>query len=411
MKNNFIFIPAMSAGAMFSMTKAKRQFKNGMTADFYNWDNEFRYPYFLITAGHFYKRMNIGNDVDFFKYNDTEIFGDSGGFQIITGKIDWEKNRKETRQLIFNWLEQNSTIAANLDIPPRSQLYNFNESLEMSIDNFKFFHDNMSGSTKYLNVIHGNNVDSFNKWYEGVKDFPNFSGWAFGGLGVSLSKFMAALYVILHHDLHLKSEVLHFLGISSLSYFILMAHFQQALNKITDIQIYSDSSSPNSARFGQYYTHPNYKSLSWDSIHIPYLREGEKGKYDKNMSGFFDNEISDILPLTTEFDKKMLLETIDHDDIIQYSPRFCSILSIRNVFVYKECVDDLNEYVKLPEYVRNDIFNKDISKLGTLIDEMVRISDNKKLLKQVFDKNSSFLKTFRDTTFDNKKVQKHNFFN
>ena len=78
------------------------------------------------------------------------VFGDSGGFQIATGALKWDKT---IRERIFHWLEANSDVAANLDIPPRAKYENrFAESMEISFDNFKWFEKHQSGKTKFLNV-------------------------------------------------------------------------------------------------------------------------------------------------------------------------------------------------------------------------------------------------------------------
>jgi hypothetical protein len=61
--------------------------------------------------------------------DDVLVFGDSGGFQIATGALKWDST---IREKIFHWLEANSDVAANLDIPPRVTFENrFQDSMDI----------------------------------------------------------------------------------------------------------------------------------------------------------------------------------------------------------------------------------------------------------------------------------------
>ena len=100
---DYKFIPALSAGYLYEGITKNREFLDGSKMDFYNYDDEYRYPYFLITAGHFYKKDQY-EQASFFKKPDTTIFGDSGGFQIAKGTIKWDLSIRDN---IFNWLEKN----------------------------------------------------------------------------------------------------------------------------------------------------------------------------------------------------------------------------------------------------------------------------------------------------------------
>ena len=115
MKNRIIYIPSLSAGAYASYLKNNREIVPGLCSRFYDekFPEKFRYKYFLVTAGHRYKKMNY---VQEHGLQNSFVFGDSGGFQIANGTLDWNLT---LRDQIFNFLENNSTVAANLDIPPK----------------------------------------------------------------------------------------------------------------------------------------------------------------------------------------------------------------------------------------------------------------------------------------------------
>lgn len=387
--NKFIFIPSVSAGYLMAGITGNKTFQNEMSYDYYNYDNEFRYPYFLITAGHFYKK-DVFEKCNFFKTPGVEIFGDSGGFQIATGTLKWNK---DIRHDIMTWLERNSTIAANLDIPPRSKLFGETEAREISYDNFKYFHENQSGGTKFLNVLQGKDLLTYTSWYNMVSSFTDFKGWCIGNC--TLFNIVTSFYVLLRNKEHLRSNVFHFLGTSSPAAFVFMSHMQNALNQIgVNVQIYSDSSSPNSARFGNYYTDINYKTLSWNSLHVPYLRTDVIDDLDKYKAEIFTSDSTSVMPLFNKFDKELFTQLFNHQDVIDYNSRFCAALILRNIYAYKYQVEQINQLTLSPEYYRISIFGEAIAKLGTMINEMVKFSDSITKLDSIYNRYLPILNSY-----------------
>ena len=116
--NKVVYFPSLSSGAFAQVLKKDVEITPGVPYRF--WDKrtpeEWRYPYFLVTAGHYYKKPTLRADWGLDK--DCLVFGDSGGFQIATGALKWDVALRDT---IFQWLENNSDLAANLDIPPRTK--------------------------------------------------------------------------------------------------------------------------------------------------------------------------------------------------------------------------------------------------------------------------------------------------
>lgn len=266
---NLCYFPSLSSGAYASPLTKDLQVAPGVPYRF--WDNrvpeEWRYKFFLMTAGHLYKKYDIRKT---WGLEDTLVFGDSGGFQIATGALKWDL---ALRDQIFEWLEHNSDIACNIDIPPRVMYEgHFQDALNMSIDNFKYFESKQTGKTKFLNVVQGSNPSEFTQWYNTVKDMQ-FQGWCIGS-SRRLVDFMYILAVMLKEKEFDKpyNTWVHLLGISKVSDFFILAKMQQLLNKLTDnrITVSTDSSSPGQYPiFGQMVWSPNWKDQVFNMLYFP----------------------------------------------------------------------------------------------------------------------------------------------
>jgi hypothetical protein len=263
------YFPSLSAGAYASPIKKKAEVCPGIPYRF--WEDatpeEWRYKYFLLTAGHLYKKQDVRK---VWNLEDTLVFGDSGGFQIATGALKWDMN---LRDQIFHWLEANSDIAANIDIPPRV-IYegHFQEALDISLDNFKYFEKKQSGKTKFLNVVQGSNPAEFDHWYKTVKDME-FGGWCIGS-SRRLVDFMYILSKMIKDGEFLKpyNTWVHLLGISKVSDFFILAQIQKCMNLYTGnrITVSTDSSSPGQYPiFGQVVWSPNWKDQVFNMLYFP----------------------------------------------------------------------------------------------------------------------------------------------
>ena len=117
MKNKFKYFPSFSVGAFGDALRKNYKFDDGFPCRFYSdeFPEKFRHNEFLISAGHFIRNNpDLYNEHGFTSNN--LIMGDSGGYQICSGATKW---KPELTQQSFEWLEKNSNIAMNLDIPPR----------------------------------------------------------------------------------------------------------------------------------------------------------------------------------------------------------------------------------------------------------------------------------------------------
>lgn len=286
MDKKFLYYPSLSAGSMVSAFKKNTKFEDGTSMRFFSseYPAEWRHPSFLITAGHHYKKMDFRQQIGL--EDDVLVFGDSGGFQIATGALKWDL---KLREQIFHWLEANSDVAANIDIPPHFTYQNrFHEAMDLSFDNFKWFEKNQSGKTKFLNVLQGTNPNEYDVWYDKFQDFE-FNGWCMGGPR-KLVNFIYSVALMLQRREFEKEHVqyVHFLGISKISDFFILATIQKLMNKLTNnrVLVSTDSSSPGQYPvFGTYLHSSNYKTQSFTELYFPKNAEYRRKVQIKNGKG------------------------------------------------------------------------------------------------------------------------------
>ena len=263
------------------------EFENGIEGfNFLNKEEAyFYYPDALYSAGH--AQLDIAkSDVEesMIQKRDKKnnfILGDSGGFQIGKGVINfdwqrfWEKQgdagyvgtADKTRMAILNWLEHTADYSMVLDIPTwsaapinqeRTGLKTFKDCLDGTLFNNDFFLKHRKGQTKFLNVLQGgNNVDA-EIWYEAVKHYP-FEGWAMGGNNMKDVDLMLRRLIKLRDEKLLDPgrDVIHFLGTSKLELACLLTAVQRNIRKHINpnMKITFDCASPFLATaYGQVYT-------------------------------------------------------------------------------------------------------------------------------------------------------------
>ncbi len=388
MNNNFIYFPSFSVGNFSNAMKVDKKLRNGLPFRFHSneFPIEYQHPYFLVTAGHFYKKApNFTKEWSFKTETDnTLILGDSGGYQIASGAIKWDKN---LQPIILKWLEHNSDIAMNLDIPPRLQYDGkFNECLEISIDNFKYFDTNRIGKTDFLNVVQGNDEHTYLKWYNSVKHF-NFDGWAIGGAGGSIYRFMSGVMSIINgkEQYNDNRRWLHVLGTSKVIDFLILSQLQKSLNDINSkMRVTTDSSTPSRAVvYGLYYFDVDYKNCNFRSLHIP----KERAKNNKNVSKHTVNSMVDehLLPNICKFDS-LLNGGYTFDDLKDWTIEGYGAVILHNFMFFKETIDKINEFINSHPYFLEQIVNTDTFLLLKSIDEMVKAYENGTTPEKVFAK-------------------------
>ena len=400
MQNKFKYFPSFSVGAFGDALRKNYKFDDGFPCRFYSdeFPEKFRHNEFLISAGHFIKNNpDLYNEHGFTSKN--LIMGDSGGYQICSGATKW---KPELTQQSFEWLEKNSNIAMNLDIPPRLKYDGqFDECLSLSKDNFKYFADNQSGNTDYLNVIQGVDEFEFQKWYDEVKQFP-FQGWAIGGSGFSYYKFLSGLMVLLDGNEHYNPNIkyFHILGSSRITYFLMLIQLQKSLNEIgVDITVTTDSSSPDRAVvFGTYYSGYSIKRGTWEGIGFP---------NEKNNPDIVDEFVklqNPTFPIINEFD----IELSKHVDFnsIKDGRTYSTGMRLHNFQFFKDVINKVESIVYGHDFILQQTLSTDIYKILHSIDDMVK-SDNPRL---VFEQHKPLYSKMSNTKKEIQANSTHTFF-
>ncbi len=388
--SKFIYFPSFSAGAMGSSLAKNVKLKNDLSIRFYSdeFPEKYRHTDILITAGHHFKKDDYKNDLGLTDKN--LVMGDSGGYQIASGAIKWDMS---IRERIFNWLEHNSDIAMNLDIPPKIKYEGmYEECLKISKDNFKYFADNQSGNTDFLNVVQGTNDLEYINWYNEMKDYP-FQGWAVGGGGRNVYTFMSGVMSLLQGGEHLKdtNKYFHILGISKVKDFLMLNQLQKSLNEIdSKIIVTTDSSSPDRAVvFGSYYYGYDFKKATFRSLNVP--------KYDDS----FKDQVFKHLPVTTEFDREYLREALTWDDTVEWKGQCTMAIRLHNFMVFKEAIEKAEYYVYSHDYIKKQILSNDMYELLESIDAMVK-SDKP---REVFEKYKPLFKRLSNVKSENETIE------
>jgi hypothetical protein len=343
-QKEFIYFPSLSAGGFASALIKDEKLSSGVPCRFYSdeYPEAFRHKYFLVTAGHYYKKMDIRAQMGL--GDDVLVFGDSGGYQIATGAL---KYSDDLREKIFHWLEANSDVAANLDIPPKTVYENqFEKCAEISYDNFAWFEKHQSGKTKFLNMLQGSNPNEYDWWYHKFKHFE-FSGWAIGG-PQKLVDFMWALALMLKNREFEKTnlEYLHLLGISKISDFFILSTIQKLLNKHygNRIVVTTDSSSPGQYPvYGTFLHSHNFKKLSFTDVYMP---KPDKDK-DGNMIPLSESKIPDLQPdlLVPDSLGDPACQDFTWGMLDNYNKEAVPRMVLHNVHVFQNTIQEVNKIV------------------------------------------------------------------
>lgn len=406
----FIYFPSFSVGNVSVAMAKSMKMRNGLEMRFYSetFPKQYQHPYFLVTAGHYYKKPKFIDEWGFTENPDTLLLGDSGGYQIASGAIKWNESLKST---MLNWLEDNSHIAMNLDIPPRLQYAGkFNECLEISKKNFEYFEKNRKGQTKFLNVLQGDNEKSYYKWYNEVKGFE-FDGWGIGGCGGSIYRFMSGIMSLMQgkEQYNTNRKYLHILGTSKVIDFFILSQLQKSLNDInSSMRVTTDSSTPSRAVvYGLYYHDVNFKNASFGSLHIPKERATNNKEVSKHTASTLQGSES-LLPNLIPFDD-LLIGGYTYEDLRDWTIEGCAAVVLHNFMFFKDVMHKINSYVEGHPYFLEQVTNSDTFLLLRAVDEMVKAYENGTTPQKVFDKyKAHFIKL--STMDTGKTVIKHEFF-
>lgn len=300
-KNSALYTPAISASYIQLVDKLKQleqnadKAKNKQSNPFHQMNPDFLfdaddlkfinpksklffYPWVLYSAGQGAKTKGMAKKNNWVTKTPRDkrvvMLGDSGGFQVQQQTIKFDA--KTTPKRMLQWLEKIADYSMSLDfptggidkgnlVPHVNRLISegvdiegiakangfstgYTACLEQSkINNDYFAKHRKSGATSFLNVIQGRNEDESRFWYEEVKNYP-FEGWAFAGKHSVILSMTLRRLIQMRDDGNLEgSQLIHFLGVSTLNVNIALTFIQHALQKYTDaknVQITFDSSTP-----------------------------------------------------------------------------------------------------------------------------------------------------------------------
>lgn len=240
-------------------------------------EGAFKYKWALYSAGHAeLDTAKFSEKEDMLRNRDRDnswLLGDSGGFQIAKGL--WEGNwtdpncprAQKKRELVVNWMEEYMDYGMMLDIPtwtfrdPKasaaSGIKTYQDAVDATHINAKFYMDNRRGNFKVLNVLQGGNHQEADEWYDEFKKYcdpkqyptTHFNGWAMGGQNMCDVHLILRRIVAMIHDGLLDQgvhDVMHFLGTSKLEWAVLLTDIQRAVRKYhnPNFMITYDCASP-----------------------------------------------------------------------------------------------------------------------------------------------------------------------
>jgi hypothetical protein len=309
-KDYAIYLPAISGFYSTYISKQRQEkyvpdnripigFDRGIEGmNFLNPDEGyFVYKYGLYSAGHatldLEKTIIRDSMIQDRDRNHTMVLGDSGGYQIGKGvlKFDWlnfeGRAANKTREDILNWLELTADWSMLLDVPTwacdrnhtaKTGLKTFQDCLDKTRFNNKFFLENRLGNTKFLNVLQGIDWETAEAWYEGVKEFSDpkiwkdkaCEGWAMGGANMCKMHITLKRLITLREDNFLKKQDwMHFLGTAQLDWSCYLTSIQRQIRKHINenFTVSFDCASPFIATaHGLVYTNAQHTTKRWSVI-------------------------------------------------------------------------------------------------------------------------------------------------
>lgn len=360
-----IYFPACSSGAYEKFLKNEEHFR------FYKKGNIFHHPFMLISAG-INKNQNLKEDYGL--DGKQIILGDSGGFQIATEQI---KFNESVRDNIFQWLEKSTNYAINLDIPPyvssvkNKKGIDFKGSLESTVENMKYFEKKQSGSTKYLNVLHGRSYEEKNQWYEQVKDFKFTGGWACGSVSYNLYQVLESLFFLMTKGefdrYNKKDKFIHMLGASNLFMVIPLTYFQKVIiDKKYECNISFDSSSPIlHSVFGRYVLDINFYYHNMVIIKFPKNKE-----FINNLNG--EGRLPCDCPVCKrlKFDAFKMNYGKKTNGEYGYNSDIYGLVFFHNFYKYLEIQKKINALIfSNSREIYKNVFNQTMLNIFNVIDE------------------------------------------
>jgi len=376
-KNKAIYLPAINdfASGILKEVNDTRQFPSELTVDDLNfWDKNsklFHYPHILNSAGMYKVGDWPNNAVTRVNKDEVMIFGDSGGFQLGTGKLKgfpefaekmpaaqvlerWDHVAHRVRKWVVAFCESFTTHAMTLDHPlwvlhdldAKSAFSSctVEQLTALTVENLHYIETHQQGSTKWLNVVQGLSTTEIDYWWDAVKPFK-FSGWALAGGAGANGGILQTLYTILRMREEGAFEdgrtLLHVLGVSTLKWSVFLTAIQNALREqYDDFTVTYDSSSPFQAamKYQKAYNSPELSTNvgSW-VLSANLVPQGFEYRNSTKQFPFESSPLGDAMVLG-DLNVKGGDHAKNHFDALSLY-----MIANHNVYVMLDAIDEANE--------------------------------------------------------------------
>lgn len=332
-----VYLPAVNtvyADAVVNPPATGRPYPTSFSLEdleFWNGKSQlWNHPFFLHSAGQYRVGTRPDNAVTRRPHNQGTLFGDSGGFQIGTGKLQGIRGLKgqmsasdacttwrqatQARTWILGWLETHTNYAMTMDMPlwARTPKYkdtpfhqcSESELTQLTVENLQFIDNHRRDRTKWLNVIQGSDFNTIARWWNAVKWFP-CSGYALSSSAGKAAGLHAVLGPLLmmrdDHAFDPGRNWLHMLGVSTAPWAVILTAIQKAMRSTVnpDFGISFDSSSPfqDASKFESYEVMPTFGAFAKDWA-IKKVKIPQSIRHYKSQAPLpFSSPIADLLTL------------------------------------------------------------------------------------------------------------------
>jgi len=379
----------------------------------------FYYPYTLYSVGHAAMDIEKSNKVEDMIQNrdhkNTLVLGDSGGFQIAKGVLEWPwgdpAGEDKMAMDILKWLEHTADWSMTLDVPYytlltyekavddlkqaqeslsketdekaikeldkkiaalKTKVENLpstgEQCLEATCKNADFFMKNRTpGATQFLNVVQGASIEEADVWYDRVKGYNDpsqhehpFEGYAFGGVHSSDFEIILDRVMKLRKDGLLKhAKWLHFLGCGKLYTATAFTELQRQIRADPEgnpeCVVSYDAASPFvSVAHGQVYS--NYV-INEKACSIPMgAVVDNKELTDEEMDLPFMHPNS---PIGRRITSKDICVNLDHKFNSSWDGFSYVLLMAHSLYLHIKGLQTINRIYDVPHHSRPNKYNKE----------------------------------------------------
>jgi hypothetical protein len=277
---------------------------------------------------------------------------------------------QKKRDAVLRWMDAYMDYGMILDIPAwvarspagiaATGISSYQDAVEATKYNNKYWMQHRTGSCKFLNVLQGENHAEADDWYEQMKDFcdpkkypsNHFNGWAMGGQNMCDVHLVLKRIVVLHYDGLLESGVhdfMHFLGTSKLEWALLLTDVQRAVRKYYNptFTITFDCASPFLATAnGQVYIQNETPDRGkWTYRMVPSV---DDKKYSSDQRLFKDAVVND--GIFKNFENSPITDGLKINDVCIYGHGVPNVNAATDEKISISSLYENLEYLNNPKY-------------------------------------------------------------